>query len=79
MTETAVESEAVDQPAETTSNTTTDEQLIGMLVDRARSEGLQLTVMATSRADRREHQHRCHHPQCGVCRPEPGSHHEQDR
>jgi len=43
MTETAVEPESVDQPAETASSAATDEQLVAMLVDRARSEGLQLT------------------------------------
>jgi hypothetical protein len=39
MTETAVESESAEQ----SSSAVNDEQLIAMLVDRARSEGLQLT------------------------------------
>ncbi|MEU1628530.1 hypothetical protein ABZ746_25080 [Streptomyces sp. NPDC020096] len=43
MTETAVESTPVQKPAEVVSSATTDEQLIQMLMDRARSEGLQLT------------------------------------
>lgn len=43
MSETAVESTPVQEPAEEVSGTTTDEQLVAMLVDRARSEGLQLT------------------------------------
>src|SRR3954447_14875434 len=43
MTETAVESESVGQAAGRPSSAVGDEQLIGMLVDRARSEGLQLT------------------------------------
>jgi putative transposase len=42
MTETAVEPTPDQEPAEV-SSATTDEQLIAMLVDRARSEGLQLT------------------------------------
>jgi putative transposase len=42
MTETAVESTPVQEPAEVVSSATTDEQLIAMLVDRARNEGLQL-------------------------------------
>jgi hypothetical protein len=43
MTETAVEKTPDQEPAEVVSSATTDEQLIAMLVDRARSEGLQLT------------------------------------
>ncbi|GAA4996901.1 hypothetical protein GCM10023317_26870 [Actinopolymorpha pittospori] len=43
MTETAVAPESVEQPVEALSSTASGEQLIGMLVDRARSEGLQLT------------------------------------
>jgi hypothetical protein len=43
MTETAVESESVGQAADRPSSAVSDEQLIAMLVDRARSEGLQLT------------------------------------
>src|SRR3954451_19893834 len=43
MTETAVESESVGKAAGRPSSAVGDEQLIAMLVDRARSEGLQLT------------------------------------
>lgn len=43
MTETAVESESAELSVETPSDAATDEQLIAMLVDRARREGLQLT------------------------------------
>lgn len=43
MTETAVEPTSDQEPAEVVSSATTDEQLIAMRVDRARSEGLQLT------------------------------------
>src|ERR687891_257856 len=44
MAETAVEStESVERATEPPANGTSDEQLIAMLVDRARSEGLQLT------------------------------------
>jgi hypothetical protein len=40
MTETAVEPHEATEPS---TNGTSDEQLIAMLVDRARTEGLQLT------------------------------------
>src|SRR3954453_1882197 len=43
MSETAVESESVEQVVESPVSAASDEQLIAMLVDRARSEGLQLT------------------------------------
>jgi len=44
MTETAIEStESVERATEPPANGTSDEQLIAMLVDRARTEGLQLT------------------------------------
>lgn len=44
MTETAVEStESVEQATSPSASGTSDEQLIAMLVDRARAEGLQLT------------------------------------
>ncbi|MET7528036.1 IS256 family transposase, partial [Streptomyces sp900116325] len=44
MTETAVEStESVEQATSPSASGTSDEQLIAMLVDRARTEGLQLT------------------------------------
>src|SRR5436189_1177285 len=44
MSETIVENEAVEEPVvESAAEAVSDEQLIGMLVDRARSEGLQLT------------------------------------
>jgi transposase-like protein len=43
MTETPAERVAAELPVETPSGAATDEQLIAMLVDRARGEGLQLT------------------------------------
>ncbi|ALO98732.1 hypothetical protein SHL15_7738 [Streptomyces hygroscopicus subsp. limoneus] len=43
MTDTVVEPEPAEQPVQAPSSTAADEQLIAMLVDRARSEGLQLT------------------------------------
>jgi transposase-like protein len=43
MTEIPAEREPAELSAETPSGTATDEQLIAMLVDRARGEGLQLT------------------------------------
>jgi hypothetical protein len=43
MTETAVENEQAEQVAQAPSSAVSDEQLVAMLVDRARSEGLQLT------------------------------------
>jgi transposase-like protein len=43
MSETAVESESVEQAVESPVSAASDEQLIAMLVDRARSEGLQLS------------------------------------
>lgn len=43
MTDTVVEHEPAEQPVQAPSSTATDEQLITMLVDRARTEGLQLT------------------------------------
>jgi Transposase, Mutator family len=43
MTETVVEQESVEKPAVTPVPAASDEQLVAMLVDRARSEGLQLT------------------------------------
>src|SRR3954451_13237471 len=43
MTETAVESESVGKAAGRPSSAVGDEQLVAMLVERARSEGLQLT------------------------------------
>jgi hypothetical protein len=43
MTDTAAEDESAEQfPVPAPSSTATDEQLIAMLVDRARNEGLQL-------------------------------------
>ncbi|GAA2374408.1 hypothetical protein GCM10010246_81560 [Streptomyces cuspidosporus] len=44
MSETITEHEAMEEPVvESTAESVSDEQLIAMLVDRARSEGLQLT------------------------------------
>ncbi|GGY10210.1 hypothetical protein GCM10010358_73450 [Streptomyces minutiscleroticus] len=43
MTDTVVEPEPAEQPVQAPSSTATDEQLIAMLVDRVRNEGLQLT------------------------------------
>ncbi len=43
MTETVVEQESVEKPAVTPVPAASDEQLVAMLVDRARSEGLHLT------------------------------------
>jgi hypothetical protein len=43
MTETAVEIEHAGQPIEKPAAATSDDQLIAMLVDRARNQGLQLT------------------------------------
>ncbi len=43
MTDTVVEPEPAEQPVQAPSGTATDEQLIAMLVDRARTDGLQLT------------------------------------
>jgi putative transposase len=43
MTDTVDEHESADQPAQEPSSTATEERLIAMLVDRARTEGLQLT------------------------------------
>jgi putative transposase len=43
MSETAVESPSMKEPPAEPARSVTDEQLISMLVDRARSEGLQLT------------------------------------
>ncbi len=44
MNETITEDSAVEEPAvESTAESVSDEQLIAMLVDRARSDGLQLT------------------------------------
>ncbi len=43
MTDTVVEPEPAEQPVQAPSSTATDEQLIAMLVDRARTDGLQLT------------------------------------
>lgn len=42
-TETVVEQESVEKPAVTPVPAASDEQLVAMLVDRARSEGLHLT------------------------------------
>jgi hypothetical protein len=44
MSETIVENEATEKPVvESAAGAVSDDQLIGMLVDRARTEGLQLT------------------------------------
>jgi putative transposase len=43
MTETAVENEQAEQVVQAPTSAVSDEQLVAMLVDRARSEGLQLT------------------------------------
>ena len=43
MADTVVEHEPAEQPVQAPSSTATDEQLIAMLVDRARTDGLQLT------------------------------------
>jgi hypothetical protein len=43
MTETVVEQESVERSAVAPVPAASDEQLVAMLVDRARSEGLQLT------------------------------------
>ncbi|AEM85904.1 transposase mutator type [Streptomyces violaceusniger Tu 4113] len=43
MTETAVENEQAEQVVQASSSAVSDEQLVAMLVDRARNEGLQLT------------------------------------
>ncbi|GGZ27321.1 hypothetical protein GCM10010365_54420 [Streptomyces poonensis] len=43
MTDTVVEPEPAEQPVQAPSSTATDERLIAMLVDRARTDGLQLT------------------------------------
>jgi putative transposase len=43
MTETAVEIEHAGQPVEERAVAASDDQLIAMLVDRARNQGLQLT------------------------------------
>lgn len=43
MTETAVENEQAEQVVQAPSSAVSDEQLVAMLVDRARNEGLQLT------------------------------------
>ncbi|MGI5507865.1 hypothetical protein [Streptomyces sp. CA-106131] len=43
MTKTAGERESVEPSVGAASDTATDEQLIAMIVDRARNEGLQLT------------------------------------
>lgn len=43
MTDTVVDPEPVEQLVQVPSSTATDEQLIAMLVDRARTDGLQLT------------------------------------
>jgi transposase-like protein len=43
MTETAVENEQAEQVVQAQSSAVSDEQLVAMLVDRARNEGLQLT------------------------------------
>jgi len=42
MTETAVESEQAEQMGQASSGAVSDEQLVAMLVDRARNEGLRL-------------------------------------
>ncbi|GAA2412012.1 hypothetical protein GCM10010191_21690 [Actinomadura vinacea] len=43
MTDTVVEDESGEQPVQAPSSAASDEQLISMLVDRARMQGLQLT------------------------------------
>lgn len=43
MTDTVVESEPAEEPVREPSSTATEEQLIAMLVDRARTDGMQLT------------------------------------
>jgi hypothetical protein len=43
MTETAVENEQAEQVVQAPSSAVSDEQLVAMLVDRARNEGLQLS------------------------------------
>ncbi|MFE7394775.1 hypothetical protein ACFU9K_47510, partial [Streptomyces sp. NPDC057582] len=43
MTETAVENQLAGQVVQAPSSAVSDEQLVAMLVDRARNEGLQLT------------------------------------
>ena len=43
MTETAVENEKAEQVIQSPSSAVSDEQLVAMLVDRARNEGLELT------------------------------------
>ncbi len=43
MAETAVENEQAEQVVHTPSSAVSDEQLVAMLVDRARNDGLQLT------------------------------------
>ena len=43
MTETAVENEQAEQVVQAPSSAVSDEQLVAMLVDRARNDGLQLT------------------------------------
>ncbi|MFE9446533.1 IS256 family transposase, partial [Streptomyces sp. NPDC006602] len=43
MTETAVKNEHAERVVEAPSSAVSDEQLVAMLVDRARNEGLQLT------------------------------------